>query len=83
MAGAVHRAWIDVKGTLTGKNDQSILNEAERGEDSAVSAYQNALKEALPANCNRMIERQHLEIKGVHDRVKKMRDAQSASAARK
>jgi uncharacterized protein (TIGR02284 family) len=81
MAGAVHRAWIDVKGTLTGRDDHSILSEAERGEDSAVSAYKDALKEALPANCMRMIERQHLEIKAVHDRVKKMRDAQSASAA--
>src|SRR5438067_50343 len=42
-AGALHRTWIDIKGTLTGKDDHSILSECERGEDSAVKAYENAL----------------------------------------
>ena len=27
-AGALHRFWIDIKGTLTGKDDSSILSEA-------------------------------------------------------
>src|ERR1700704_2890151 len=37
-AGALHRVWMDIKGTLTGKDDHAILAECERGEDSAVSA---------------------------------------------
>ena len=82
-AGAVHRAWMTIKGTIKGKDDKSILNEVERGEDSAVEAYQDALKEGLPANLRMVIEKQYLEIQGVHDRVKQMRDARSASAGRK
>src|SRR5215510_15362431 len=35
VAGSMHRAWMNIKGTLSGKDDQAILNEAERGEDSA------------------------------------------------
>src|SRR5690348_9859028 len=31
-AGALHRAWMSIKGTLTGKDDKGILNEVERGE---------------------------------------------------
>ena len=82
-AGTLHRVWIDIKGTLTGKDDGSILNEAERGEDSAVKAYEGALKEGLPANCRSVVELQFSEIKLVHDRVKQMRDAKSATAGRK
>ncbi|HSE96805.1 MAG TPA: PA2169 family four-helix-bundle protein [Blastocatellia bacterium] len=81
-AGALHRAWIDIKGSLTGRDDESILNEVERGEDSAVKAYQDALKEGLPANINAIVESQYRQVKQVHDRVKKMRDAKSASSGR-
>ncbi|HWO01561.1 MAG TPA: PA2169 family four-helix-bundle protein [Blastocatellia bacterium] len=79
-AGAMHRTWINVKGTLTGKDDESILTEAERGEDSAMKAYEDALKQALPANCKTMVEAQYIEVKQAHDRVKRMRDARSATA---
>ena len=82
-SGAVHRAWMTIKGTLTGKDDKSILNEVERGEDSAVEAYVNALRQGLPENLKMIVEKQYLEIKGVHDRVKQMRDARSVSAGRK
>jgi len=83
-AGALHRAWIDIKGTLTGRDDKSILNEAERGEDSAVKSYQDALKEPnLPAILRTLIERQFTAIKQVHDRVKQMRDAFSAASGRR
>jgi len=82
-AGKVHRAWMTIKGTLTGKDDKSILNEVEKGEDSAVEAYQDALREGLPANLRMIVEKEYLQIKGVHDRVKQLRDARSASAGRK
>jgi len=82
-SGAVHRAWMSIKGTLTGKDDKSILNEVERGEDSAVEAYEDALRQGLPANLKTVVEKQFLEIKGIHDRVKQMRDARSVSAGRK
>lgn len=83
-AGALHRTWIDIKGTLTGKDDKAILNEAERGEDSAVKAYQDALKEPnLPASLRTVIEHQFTKIKQVHDRVKQMRDTFSAASGRR
>lgn len=82
-AGALHRVWIDIKGTLTGKDDASILNEAERGEDSAVKAFEDALKEGLPANARSTVQKQFSEIKLTHDRVKQMRDAKSATVGRK
>ena len=80
-AGALHRTWVDIKGTLTGSDDQSILNECERGEDSAVEAYKDALKQDLPANIRSVVETQFGEVKQVHDRVKQMRDARASHAS--
>lgn len=79
-AAAIHRAWIDIKGTLTGKDDHSILNECERGEDSAVESYKDALKLGLPANILSTVERQFQSVKQVHDRVKQMRDSKTAAS---
>ena len=82
-AGAIHRVWMDIKGTLTGKDDHAILSECERGEDSAVSAFREALKGgSLPPNVLSIVERQLQIIQKTHDRVKQMRDAKSATSGR-
>lgn len=74
VAGALHRAWIDVKGTFTGKDDASILNECERGEDSAVATYRDALGTELPANIRNLVETQYLAVQSMHDRIRNQRD---------
>jgi uncharacterized protein (TIGR02284 family) len=82
-AAAIHRVWMDIKGSLTGRDDQSILNECERGEDSAVEAYTDALKdEKLPANLRSIVERQSRSIQEAHNRVKHLRDSRSAASGR-
>ncbi|HMG36748.1 MAG TPA: PA2169 family four-helix-bundle protein [Blastocatellia bacterium] len=81
--GLAHRVWIDIKGTLTGKDDKNILSEAERGEDSAIKSYENALGQPLPTKVRAIVERQYSQVKAVHDRVKMMRDARTAGAGRR
>lgn len=73
-AGAMHRAWVDIKGTFTGRDEKSILSECERGEDSAVEAYRDALENDLPANARSLVERQYDVVKRTHDLVKQYRD---------
>ena len=34
VSGSLHRGWLDVKQSITGKDDAGITAEAERGEDS-------------------------------------------------
>ena len=79
VAGAMHRAWIDIKGTFTGRDDHSILSECERGEDSAVSTYRDALKADLPVNVRSVIENELAEIQRVHDTVKQYRNTYARS----
>ena len=73
--GAMHRAWINIKSAVTNRDRRAILAEAERGEDSAVAAYKDALEEDLPAPIRNIVSRQSVEIKTAHDKIRDLRDA--------
>lgn len=75
IAGSLHRGWINIKSAVTGKDEGSILNECERGEDSAKAAYKSALENALPAHVQDTVQTQYVAIQSAHDRVKALRDA--------
>ena len=47
--GALHRAWTNIKSSVTGMDDYAVLAECERGEDVAKRVYEEALVEDLPA----------------------------------
>jgi uncharacterized protein (TIGR02284 family) len=80
-AGAVHRGWVAVKGTLAGYTDKAILEETERGEDTAMTAYRKALsEEALPADVRAVVERQYEGVKRNHAQVRSLRDQARAAA---
>ena len=75
-AGAMHRAWINLKSAITSQDDHAILAECERGEDSAVSEYKKAMEEdKLSSTIRDTISRQYTDVKQAHDRIKALRDA--------
>lgn len=79
-AGAMHRAWINLKSAITSQDDRAILAECERGEDSAVAEYKKAMeKEDLSSPVRDIISRQYTEVKAAHDRVRDLRDASKKS----
>jgi uncharacterized protein (TIGR02284 family) len=73
-AGAAHRAWINIKSVATSGDDAAILAECERGEDSAVNEFTEALEERLPDSLQQVVTRQFNEVKSAHDRIKNLRD---------
>src|ERR1043166_1612254 len=75
-AGAMHRAWINLKAAITSRDDHAILAECERGEDSAVNEFKKAMEETeLSAPIREIVSRQYAEVKRAHDRIKELRDA--------
>ena len=42
-AGAAHRTWMDVKAFFSGDNDESMLEEAVRGDKSAIKEYSEVI----------------------------------------
>ena len=75
FSGALHRGWINIKSAVTGKDEASILNECERGEDSAKNAYRDALKDSLPSYIYETVQTQYASVQQAHDRIKALRDA--------
>lgn len=74
-AGAMHRAWINLKSVITSGDDHAILAECERGEDSAVKEYKEAIDERLASPIADIVSRQYNDVKDAHDRIKQLRDA--------
>jgi uncharacterized protein (TIGR02284 family) len=81
ISGALHRGWIDLKSALTGKDEQAILNECERGEDSAKKNYADAMEKNLPANILDIVQQQSQAILAAHNRVRALRDSESHKVA--
>jgi len=78
-AGAMHRAWIDIKSAITSGDDAAILAECERGEDSAVNEYKKAMEDDLNSPLREIVSRQYSEVKSSHDRIKTLRDTAKKS----
>jgi uncharacterized protein (TIGR02284 family) len=74
-AGALHRGWINIKSVITGQDDAAILNECERGEDVAKSAYKDDVAENLPANVSAVVQEQYAAVQAAHDQVRGLRDS--------
>lgn len=81
VSGAMHRGWVSVKGTLAGYSDLAMLEEVERGEDTALKRYRDALDDtSLPSDVRSLIERQYEGVKRNHSQVRALRDAEKSRA---
>ena len=76
VAASLHRRWMDFKSAITGKNDQAIIEECERGEDIALESYRNAMAKDLPSDLKAVIERQFTGVKSAHDKVRNLKHGQ-------
>lgn len=75
FSGTLHRGWMNLKTVVTGKDELAILNECERGEDSAKAAYKAAAQDSLPGYIHDVVTDQLRAVMQAHDRVKALRDA--------
>jgi uncharacterized protein (TIGR02284 family) len=75
-SGKIYRVWMDVKATFSGDDTTAALKSCEFGEDAALKAYKDALKEevAWPTGLTALIEGQREGLQRSHDTIKKFRD---------
>jgi uncharacterized protein (TIGR02284 family) len=73
-AGALHRAWTNIKSSVTGMDDYAVLAECERGEDVAKRVYEEALLEDLPRDVKELVQHQYQGVKANHNRIRSLRD---------
>ena len=77
VSGGLHRAWVDIKSTITGMDEAAVLAECERGEDVARKAYEAALAKDLPPDIRSVVARQYEGVKQHQDRVRQLRNTVS------
>jgi uncharacterized protein (TIGR02284 family) len=58
VTAAAHRVWLQIRSLLGGASDETLLLECERGEDSALARYREALQQNLPAEIHALVQRQ-------------------------
>jgi uncharacterized protein (TIGR02284 family) len=75
VAASLHRGWIDIKAAVTGYDENAVIAECERGEDSAVKNYSEALEGDLPNDVRTIVERQHAQVREAHDRIRSLERA--------
>ena len=78
-AGLAHRGWMAVKAAVSADDDQSILDECERGEDHAKKAYADALGKTLPTDVRPLVMRQADDVRSAHDQVRDFRNQHRAA----
>ncbi|HVX85818.1 MAG TPA: PA2169 family four-helix-bundle protein [Phycisphaerae bacterium] len=75
VTGTLHRWWIDAKQAFSGASPESVLAEAERGEDSIKHTYEEALLHLSPTPARDLVERQFQNVTEGHNRVKSLRES--------
>jgi uncharacterized protein (TIGR02284 family) len=78
--GAMHRGWVAVKATLSTYDDKAIMEECERGEDTALTSYRNALAKPLPPQVHAVVDRQYQGVKRNHEQVRELRNRLRAAS---
>ncbi|MFJ4053323.1 PA2169 family four-helix-bundle protein [Pseudomonas sp. NPDC089743] len=84
ISGDLHRGWVNLKSMVTGKDDEAVLNEVERGEDHALKAYKEAREKLVKLGRSAtdqsymLVEKQLQGVQRNHDQVKALRNAARA-----
>jgi uncharacterized protein (TIGR02284 family) len=74
-AGTFHRAWMDLKASVFGDNEESVLEECIRGEKASLDEYKDALDgDTLLADVVPVVQNQMAQIKSTLDTVEKLED---------
>ena len=72
--GKAHQRFADLKAAITGRDEKSIINEVERGEDYLKSKWQSALQSGdLHGPTHNLIERCYQSIKAGHDQMSNLK----------
>ena len=75
VTGNLHRAWIDIKTTFTGNEDEAVLEECIRGEKASAEEYEEKLqKYNFPPHISEVLRKQSSEIHQTLSQVKRLED---------
>ncbi len=73
VGSKIHRAWIDIKAAVTGKDKGTVLSSVEFGENAAIEAYEDAIEsDKLPAYIKEQLQAQLTELRSALAQMKSL-----------
>ncbi len=80
LAGA-HRAFMGLKDMVTGRDEQAIINEVERGEDVIKARYEKAMNDNdISASVRSLIADCYASVKQGHDQMRDLKHSMQAAS---
>lgn len=76
---ALHRTWINIKDALTGRDDQAVIAECERGDKAAVDNYEDVLGEDLPSDIKDVLQAQYQQVVAGRERMTQLKNGLGVS----
>jgi len=82
VLAAAHRKFVDLKSLVTGRDDQAIVNEVERGEDHIKAKFEKAVAdEEISAETRGIITTAFESVRRGHDAMSQMKHSMQATHA--
>lgn len=73
IGSKVHRAWIDIKSAVTGKDLSTVLSSVEFGETAAIEVYEATIsKDTIPAYIKEDLTKQLSELREAYTKIKSL-----------
>ena len=80
--GKAHQRFEDLKAAVTGRDEQAIINEVERGEDYLKGKFETALdSDTLSGESRAVVERAYQSVRAGHDQISQLKHGMEASAS--
>ena len=75
LTGDAHRAWMDIKALFALDDEESMLEEAIRGEKTAIKEYEEVINDtSLPQTTKSILTSQKTKIENGLNSIKKLED---------
>jgi uncharacterized protein (TIGR02284 family) len=80
--GKTHQAFFGLKAAITGRDEQAIINEVERGEDYIKEKFETALDSGdLSSETLSIVERSYQSVRSGHDQMSQLKHGLEAGTA--
>jgi len=76
--GGAHHVWEDIKGAISGHDEQAVVNQTESAEDYLKKQYEDALGK-LTGDPRQVVEQCYHQVRQGHDEISRMKHAMEAA----
>ena len=81
LMGKTHQRFLDLKAAITGRDEKSVINEVERGEDYIKGKFEAALEGAkLSGESRQAVEQCYQSVRQGHDQMSQLKHGMETNA---